>query len=156
MQFVGKAFFGVDGPRSSDTTVFNLLPLSLTAFYRFDWLADRTSIPFVPYLRGGLAYHIWWVTTGTGNVSRFEGADPASSDDDVRGRGGKLGLVGTAGIALLLNTLEPEAAGNLFESTSIRGTYVFIEYQASKVDGFGQEGFDFSDNTWNLGLYVEL
>lgn len=155
MQFVGKAFYGVGGPRSQDTTVFNLMPLQLGAFYRFDWLADRSPIPFVPYLRGGLAYHVWWVTTGTGDIARWEGQDPSSDDDDLAGRGGKLGYFGTAGMAVLLNIIDGDAARSLFDSTGIRGTYVFVEYGVSKVDGFGEAGFDLSDDTWNLGIYFE-
>jgi hypothetical protein len=56
----------------------------------------------------------------------------------------------------MLNMLERSAARNLFESTGIRGTYIFAEYQASKIDGFGSGGFDLSDDTWSIGFYVEL
>jgi hypothetical protein len=156
MQFVGRAFYANSDERSADTTVFNLMPLSLTAFYRFDYLADAANIPFVPYLRGGLAYHLWWVTNGVGDVARYRGSDPNSGDDDLVARGGKFGFTGTVGMSFLLNVLEPDAALALFDSTSIRGTYLFAEYQVNKVDGFGGEGFDFSDSTWNLGLYLEL
>lgn len=154
MQFVGRGYFGDSGGRSMDTTVFNLAPLELTAFYRFDWLADRTPVPLVPYLRGGLAYSLWWVTTGTGEISRWEGAGPGE-DDDVVGQGGKFGLTGTLGLAFLLNVIEPRSARRLYESTGIRGTYLFAEFSASKIDGFGAPGFDLSDTTWSLGIYFE-
>jgi hypothetical protein len=105
----------------------------------------------VPYLRGGLAYHVWWVTTGTGDT-----AVSVEGDRELRGRGGKLGLTGTVGLSLLLNALEPRAAQSLFTSTGIRATYLFGELQASKVDGFGEPGFDLSDLTWNVGFLFEL
>lgn len=156
MQFVGRAFYANSDERSPDTTVFNLMPLTLTAFYRFDYLADRSSIPFVPYVRGGLAYHLWWVTNGVGDVARYRGDNPDSREDDLIARGGKFGFTGTLGMSFLLNVIERDAALALFESTSIRGTYLFAEYTVNKVDGFGGEGFDFSDSTWNIGLYLEL
>lgn len=156
MQFVGRAYFPDNGAPTQDTTVFNLMPLTLTAFYRFDYLADRTSIPFVPYVRGGLAYDIWWITNGRGNVSRWRGADATSTADDKQGKGGKFGLSATFGMSILLNVFERSASRSLFESTSIRGTYFFVEYQIDKVRGFASEGFDLSDNTWNMGVYVEL
>lgn len=155
MQFVGKSYYGEGGDRSSDTTVFNLMPLTLTAFYRFDWLADRSWFPFVPYARGGLAYDVWWVTNGTGDIARWEGPDKEGSEDDVVGRGGKLGLTGTVGVALLLNVIDLDAARALFDSTGIRGTSLFGEYTVAKGDGFGDGGFDLSDDTWNLGIYFE-
>jgi hypothetical protein len=156
MQFVGRAYFPGSGGVTHDTTVFNIMPLTLTAFYRFDWLADRTPIPFVPYVRGGLAYDIWWVTNGRGNVSRWRGASTTTTTDDQKGQGGKFGLTGTVGMSILLNVIEPDAARALFESTSIRGTYFFAEYQIDRVQGFPSKGFDLSDSTWNMGLYVEL
>ncbi len=156
MQFVGKGVFGVSENKSLDTTVFNILPLTLVAFYRFDWLADHSPVPLVPYVRGGLAYDFWWVTNGTGHVSRFRGDEADNPDDDLPGRGGKIGLTGTAGLALMLNHLEPSSAISLHNSTGIRGTYLFAEVEASKVDGFKKSGFDLSELTWNIGLYLEF
>jgi hypothetical protein len=156
MQFIGRGVFPGKDDVSFDTTVFNLMPLSLTAFYRFDWLSDRIAIPFVPYVRGGLAYDIWWITNGRGHVSRWQGADKTTSSDDVVGRGGKLGFTGTLGMSILLNIFEPDASKSLFETTSIRGTYFFAEWQVDQVQGIPKKGFDLSDSTWNLGLYLEL
>jgi hypothetical protein len=150
LQYVGKSFFA-DNTRSNDTTVFNELPVTLQLFYRFDWLPEHTILPFVPYARGGLAYHFWWTTTGVGDVSRA-----TVNGQDFIGRGGKIGVTGTVGLAILLNSFEPLSAHRLFELTSIRGTYIFVELQASKVNGFGGNGFDFSATSWNAGLYLEF
>ncbi|MFO0724511.1 MAG: MXAN_2562 family outer membrane beta-barrel protein [Myxococcota bacterium] len=152
MQFVGRGYFKTSGTRSLDTSVLNLAPLELTLFYRFDWLSDKTGIPLVPYARGGLVYDLWWVTNGTGDIARVTGATAA---DDVIARGGKFGATGKVGVAILLNFLEPEAARNLNETTGIRGTYVFGELSVSSVNGFGGSGFDFSDRTWSVGVYLE-
>src|SRR5262249_38931006 len=41
-----------DGTRSkADTTGFHIIPLSLSAVYRFTYLADKTVVPLVPYLK---------------------------------------------------------------------------------------------------------
>ncbi len=151
MQFVGRSLYA-SGEKSTDTTVFNILPLNLVATYRLDFIPDLTGIPFSPYVRGGLAYHLWWVTTGTGDTSVV--TDP--SGGELRGRGGKLGLTGTVGVSLLLNALEPRSAQHLYNSTGVRGTYLFGEVQASQVDDFGEPGFDLSDLTWNVGIFFEL
>jgi len=152
MQYVGRGYFRSSGIRSLDTSVLNLAPLELTLFYRFDWLADKTGIPLVPYIRGGLVYDLWWVTNGNGDIARVNGVTAA---DDVIARGGKFGLTGKVGMAILLNFLEPAAARNLYETTGIRGTYLFGELSASEVNGFGGAGFDLSARTWSLGVYLE-
>lgn len=155
MQFVGKALLTTAGPTSSDTTVFNQLPLNVEAFYRLDWLAERTWFPLVPYARGGPTYHVWWTTNGIGDVSRYS-PNAAKASTDAVGRGGRFGVTGTIGLALLLNSLDPGSALNLFNATSIRGTYIFAELQTSRVNNFGRAGFDLSDNTWNVGIYFEM
>ncbi|MBI2373583.1 MAG: hypothetical protein HYV07_06245 [Deltaproteobacteria bacterium] len=147
MQFVGRGVYADSGAISHDTTVMNLMPLSLEAFYRFDWLAEELDVPFVPYVRGGLAYHVWWVTTGTGDVAR--------SGDSI-GQGGTFGLVGRVGVAFVLNVIEPSAARSLYESTGIRSTSIFGELLAADVAGFGSGALELSDQTWNAGLYFEF
>ncbi len=154
MQFVGKGLQCTPATNdtcayvtSGDTTVFNIAPLSLTAIYRFDWLVDHSPIPLAPYLRGGLAYHLWWATTGTGSVARSEGD---------KAMGGKLGVTGSLGVALWLNALDHSSAQALYSATGIRSTYFFAELNGNQVNGFGGEGFDLSDFTWNMGLFVEL
>ena len=52
--------------RSGDTTALNIVPLSIMAVYRFDYLALRYKIPFVPYFKIGLAYYVWWIENGGG------------------------------------------------------------------------------------------
>jgi len=149
MQFVGRGLFK-DGTRSADTSVFNVLPLELTAFYRFDLLEDRLGIPIIPYLRGGLAYHLWWVTNGKGEI-----ATVGSGDDKLTARGGKFGLTASFGAALLLNFIEPNTSRSMYESFGVRGTYLFGQLDVLEVDGFGGNGFDFSDLTWSVGLSFE-
>jgi hypothetical protein len=153
MQFVGRGQFADSGEVASDTTVFNILPLNLLLSYRFDWLVDHTAIPLVPYVRGGLAYYVWWITNGRGEVSDFVNPDTGQPES---GSGGTFGLVGSVGISFILNTFDDRSARKLHNSVGVRGTYIFFEYQLAEVNGFGGDGFDFSDHTWNLGFMLEF
>ena len=155
MSFSGNGVFAEDLSESFDETSLKILPMSLVAIYRFDVLTDRLSwFPLLPYVKGGLAYHVWWATNGLGDISRIE--DAADDGSDLVARGGKLGLTGTVGLSILLNTIEPRAAHSLFNATGVRGTYLFAELEANKVDGFSSDGFDFSELTWNAGLFLEF
>lgn len=157
MQFVGQGL-GVSGDsrelfESSDTTVLHIAPLTLVGFYRFELLRDELSIPVVPYLRGGLAYTVWAVTRGDGGLST--GQKDVHTEPNT-GIGGKLGLTATGGLGITLDTIDPTSARRLFQSTGIRSTSIFIEYYFAWVDGFGGDGFDFSEDSWNAGLYLEF
>ncbi len=143
----GKALLPGTAMQSTSDNSFSLLPMTLTATYRFDWLVDNTQIPLVPYVRGGFAYYRWWIKDGRGDVPRVNGQS---------GKGGTTGLTGSLGVSFLLNFLEPRAARALRDSTGIRGTYLFAEFNANKVDNFSEQGFDFSDATWNIGMFLEL
>jgi hypothetical protein len=144
---------GLDEDRipTADDTTLNIIPLTLQAGYRADFIVKYTPVPLVPYVRGGLAYYIYWVTDGNGELGRVENPD----GDDFVGQGGKFGVVGTAGVALLLNFFDVRSTRSLYNSTGIRGTYLFFEGMIADVNGFGQEGFDFSDLSWNAGLSME-
>jgi hypothetical protein len=143
------------GQPSEDQTALNLLPLTAQVSYRADFIVERTPVPLVPYLRGGLAYFVWWTTAGNGDISRVDNGT-SDRDDDFVGRGGTLGVTGTVGLSLLLNSLDRSAAQDLYNGASVRGTYLFAELTASSVDDFGGDGFDFSDTMWNFGLFLEL
>ena len=58
-------------PRSAGAeNSFHLIPFALTATYRLTYLDDNYGIPVVPYLRGGLAYYVWWAKAPDGNFSK--------------------------------------------------------------------------------------
>jgi len=138
---------------SSDTTVLHIAPLTLTAFYRFHLLRDELSVPIVPYVRGGLAYTIWAVGRGDGGLSTGQ---PTVGADEKTGIGGKAGLTATGGLAITLDSIDPKSARRLYVASGIRSTSVFVEYYFAWVDGFGSDGFDFSEDSWNAGLYLEF
>jgi hypothetical protein len=153
VQYVGKARTQRTDEESSDTTVFNLLPLRLTVGYHFDLLADKWNIPVVPYVSGGLSYYIWWVLDGVGDVSSWTDAD----GDEHDAAGGIFGLHFSAGLKLLLDFLDEEAASNLQNDVGVVNTYFFVEFALSWVDGFGSSShMSVGDETVMFGLMMEF
>ena len=157
VQYLGKARMqNADGTvstsASSDTTVFNLFPMRLTFGSHFDPMVDW-GIPLVLYVHGGLSYYIWWILDGVGNISSWTDADGNSH----KARGGIFGVHAGAGIKLLLDYLDPEAAVNLHNETGIMNTYLFAEYIASWVDDFNSGvRMDVGDQTFMFGLMMEF
>lgn len=140
-----------DGPLRSeaDETRFNMVPLALLVSYRFELLADRLGVPLVPYAKAGLAYALFWNTSGSGNLARNTQGDVA--------RGGVPGWQLNAGAMLRLDFIEPGTAKKLDRLTGINHTYIFGEYQLSQINNFGVgQVLDLGDNTWFAGLAIEF
>ncbi len=146
-QAVGKARFN-DGRPAPDTTVFNWLPIEVTASYRFDTMAHRWGIPFVPFVRVGLDYTVWWILDGTGAV--------AATDDGELAQGGQFGLRYGAGLMFLLDFLDPRLATDFQRSSGVDNSYLYFEFMRLQLDGLGSPAFDLSDTTWSAGLAIEF
>jgi hypothetical protein len=152
VQYLGKALTG-SGAKSSDTNVLNLLPLRLNVSYAFDGLWTWWGLPFLPYVSAGIDYYIWWVLDGVGDVARFEDADGNTS----KARGGIFGGHFSAGMKILLDALDREAAGNLQAQTGIINSYLFVEYAMSWIDSFGSGShMNLGDSTVMFGLMMEF
>ena len=138
-------------PRSpGDTTAFRLIPLQLTAVYRFSYLDDEYGIPVVPYLRGGFGYYVWWSTDPAGNFSR----DPMDANN--RALGATAGLVGSVGIAIRAERIDAEAARSMHES-GLEHAGFYAELNTGWVDGFGKSTkLDVGDTTWFAGVDFEF
>lgn len=133
----------------ADKTGFTVIPITLVAGYRFELLADRAKVPLVPYIKGGLAYGIWRSTDGNGDVSE--------NDAGEKGSGGSLGWQVQGGLMLRLDFLERGSSRTLDRVTGINHTYLFGEYQLSRLTGFGVGNrVDVGDDTWLLGLAMEF
>ena len=117
------------GGASGDTTTFKMVPTNAILTYRFDWLADRFSVPLAPYGRFALERYNWWVNDGAGHTSRS---------------GATNGWSAAAGLCLLLDFFDPTLARELDQDTGINHTYVFAEIRKTKVDDFG------SSKSWDL------
>lgn len=142
--------------RSGDQTALNIVPLSIMAVYRFDYLALRYKIPFVPYVKLGLAYYVWWIENGNGfgSVAQFT---PPGATSSQGGWGGTLGWVVNPGGAFLLDVLDPTAARVIDAELGINHTYLFCEFHYADISGFGAANkMNLSDTTLNAGIAFEF
>lgn len=142
--------------RSGDSTSLTVVPLSIMAVYRFDYLAQRWHIPFVPYVKIGLAYYVWWIENGNGFLSIAQFTPPGSTSSQG-GWGGTLGWVANPGGAFLLDVLDPTAAKIIDAELGINHTYLFCEFHYADISGFGAANkMNLSDTTLNAGLAFEF
>ena len=133
---------------SGDRIRFNVIPVTVLLGYRFELLADRFRVPLVPYARGGVAYGFWW---------EKKGGAIAVNEAGVEARGGSWGWQVNLGMMLRLDFIERAAAFDLDRATGINHTYVFGEWQFSRLDGFGSDAaMIVGDDTFMLGLAVEF
>ena len=135
------------GETTSEKTAFQVFPLRLYALYNFDYAASRWRIPLVPYVKGGVGYVLWRITKG-GQVEVVEGR---------RGQGGKWALGGAAGVAFLLDVLEPRLAADFDTDVGINHSYLFGEYNVLRTDLlFGGGGLNLSSHQLMFGLAFEF
>ena len=139
---------------AADSTRFAVMPIALQAVYRFELLADRFRIPIVPYGKFGLNYSFWWSKNGSGDISTIKDANDKVID---KARGGAWGFQSNVGGMLRLDWLERGEARNLDRITGINHTYVFAEWQFSRVNNFGRKNsISLGDSTWLVGLAIEF
>ena len=164
MQKSGHSF--VDGsdpndpkrPRSEgDINTFRLIPLALTATYRFTWFDDKYGIPVVPYVRGGLSYYVWWVSAKGDGVCKdgmIAEKEPGCSLD--KPRGASLGAQGSIGLAIRAERIDASAAVSMRQS-GIEHAGIYAELSLAKVDGFGSDTkLSVGDRTWFAGVDFEF
>lgn len=140
---------------AADSTRFSVMPLALQAVYRFELLADRFKVPLVPFAKAGLNYSFWWSKNGSGEIATIK--DETTGEVIDRARGGAWGFQLNAGGMLRLDFLERGVARSLDRATGINHTYVFAEYQFSRVNNFGRKNsISLGDSTWLIGLAIEF
>ncbi len=133
----------------ADSTIFWTMPMALQLVYRLEIFADRWQVPLVPYAKGGLAWALWWSKDGDGNLSRNSRGEKAL--------GGVWGWQLNAGGMLQLDFLERGSSRNLDRTSGINHTYLFGEFQLSRIDNFGRkESMSLGDTTWFVGLALEF
>ncbi len=141
---------------SGDENTFRLIPLALTATYRFTWLDDEYGIPVVPYIRGGLAYYIWSLrTNGKTSTACWDGSHRQNCDAD-KGYGASLGVVGSIGLAIRAERIDASAASSMRQSGLMHAGF-YGELSLAKVDGFGSATkLSVGDRTWFAGVDFEF
>ena len=74
-----------------------------------------------------------------------------------KARGGAWGFQTNVGGMLRLDFLERGEARNLDRATGINHTYLFGEWQFSRVNNFGRKNsVSLGDSTWLIGLAIEF
>ncbi len=142
-----------DGVESTDASKIHVLPLSLDAVYRMDIPAIRFGVPFVPYVKAGLDYYLWWITNGVGKVPNVT----VNSGRAYEGKGGTWGGHVVFGVSFLLDVLAPDMAQIFDVDVGVNNTYIFAEYAMSWVDDFGSaSSFDFSSKIFQFGVAFEF
>jgi hypothetical protein len=164
MQWFAHAFVDgskpEDNPRMrspADTNTFRLIPMALTATYRFTWLDDEYGIPVVPYVRGGLAYDLWWLSARSDRVCK-NGSDPLTDPTCPLNKpvGGSLGVTGSIGLAVRAERIDTSTAMSMQQS-GIQHAGIYAELSLAKVDGFGSASkLSVGDRTWFAGVDFEF
>lgn len=137
------------GQKTADESTLRIIPLSLSAVYRFDWVYLTYHVPLVPYGKLGLDYAIWSVTNGNGEVPE----DPSGG----RGRGGTWGWHAALGVSLVLDFFEPTTARQFDTEMGVNHTHLFFEFGHWDISGLGRPNkLHVGDTTWLAGLLFEF
>jgi hypothetical protein len=144
-------------PRSEgDTTSFRMIPIAVSAVYRFTYLDDAYGIPVFPYARAGLGYYVWWSTAPSGDfavVCKNGGMPPC---DETKAAGASAGFVGSIGLSIRAERVDAAAARSMRES-GIQHAGFYGELSLGKVDGFGSDTkLSVGDTTWFAGAEFEF
>jgi hypothetical protein len=126
--------------------------------YRLTALDDQLRVPIVPYAKLGAAYYVWWVRAPSGDIAEApteECTTPATCDGDSAA-GASIGVVGTLGIAIRAERVDPESALSM-QNAGIAHAGFYAELSYAKVDGFGSEKkLSVGDFTWLAGINFEF
>lgn len=123
----------------SDSTALKIIPARLSLTYRFDQLAERYRwLPIAPYVRASFDRYNWWVNNGSGATANANGKS---------GSGATNGYSLSGGIAVLLDSIDPDLAREADRDTGINHTYLFIDFTKSYIRDFGSsKSWDLSDD----------
>jgi hypothetical protein len=139
-----------------DTNAFRLFPLAAVASFRLTYLDDAYGIPLVPYIRGGLAYYLWWVRAPNGNIAKACKDQVAEKCETTKAIGGSFGLQGAIGLSVRAERIDADTASSMREG-GMQHAGFYAEYSVAKVDGFGSASkLAVGDATWFAGVDFEF
>ena len=151
-------YFSVSGPApaadrsgnlTADKSTLMVIPVSLSAIYRFDYYLVRDDFPLVPHAKVGLDWDYWRITDGNGEIA----VDPMGG----LARGGTLGWHAALGLALVIDKLDPDAAKEFDVEMGVNHSALVFEYGHYDVSGLGESNrLHVGDSTWTLGLLFEF
>ena len=132
----------------SDKTSLNMLPLSISVVYKFDYLYQHWHVPFTPMVRGGFDGVFWWVE-GSGRE--------AVNRQKKKGEGLTMGYHFRPGVEISLDWLEPDSARRAFQNSGIFSSALTAEWIFTRIDDFGSsKSWNLSDNTFLAGVELNF
>ncbi len=142
-----------DRPRAKDNlTRLSIVPTAVTAIYRATIFDDEFGVPLVPYLRGGVAYDVWWIKNPADELSHHMSCPTC----DDRALGGSIGVVGAVGLAVRAERIDPDAAMSM-QNSGLEHAGFFAELEMGWIDGFGNDKkLSVGDTTWFGGVSFEF
>lgn len=142
---------------TASENTFRLIPLAATLTYRLTYLDDRWGVPIIPYVRGGLAYYMWWIKGPSGDVAKTckdPQATTCTSED--KAYGGTPGVEAAAGISIRAERIDAAAARSMRNSGILHAGF-YGEVFWGRVDGFGSSSkLWVGDTTWFAGANFEF
>lgn len=140
---------------SDDETSLYMMPMTLGLTYRFDMLAQRWSIPIVPYAKAGLTCALWWVTNGKGEIANTR--NPNSPYEERTGWSTTLGFYYGGGVQFLLDVFSHRMATTMDSEMGVNNSYLFVEYLRHSLNDFGSaESIELSSDGVSFGLMFEF
>ena len=137
------------GQPSNDQSTFKIIPVSVSAVYRFDYFLETRRFPLVPYGKVGLDWAYWQITDGNDEI--------ATDGQNGRARGGTLGWHAAAGIAFVLDWVDPEAARSFDADMGVNHTSLLFQVTRSDISGLGMsDRLHVGDTNWSLGLMFQF
>lgn len=144
-----KALNYVDLKPTGDDTTLHLWQFAGLGVFRLEALSN-IGIPLVPFAKAGMGYTLWRSYGPDGTYgSRVAGGN--------RAIGGSYGFQWSAGLALVLDALDPSSAKNLDEATGVNTTSLFVEYtDASLNKASSGSALRVGGETLTAGLALEF
>ena len=135
--------------RSPDSTLLDIVPLSLSLEWRFDNF--RKVFPLSPFAKASGLASIWWATNGTGDI--------ATSAVGKKAKGVTYGYGLSAGVLLSLDWFENLVSGGRLTRESevdlgLHGTALFVSYELRVLPSGAS--LNLSDNGWRAGLQLDF
>jgi hypothetical protein len=137
------------GNLSGDQSALTIVPITLSAIYRFDYFLQQANFPLVPYAKLGVNWAYWQITNGNGDI--------AEDGHGGVGQGGTSGWHAVIGIAFVLDMLDPEAARQFDNEMGVNHSALVFEFGHYDISGLAMsDRLHVGDNTWSAGLMFEF
>lgn len=131
---------------SKDTTLW-VIPLQLGLSYRFDYFTQQNGFPLVPYIRGGVDYYLWFVSSPPNGELAYITNSEGNKQYAV---GGRFGFHFAVGFQFLLDVLDRRTARNFDLEFGVNHSYLFVEYHMNWI-GVLTPGLNLSDSALSTG-----